>query len=89
MNIFDIVFLLVLSFLLIRGFFNGIIQEIASIASFILAFVLASNYYGLFEPFFRSFSGLEEAWAMILAYAVCFFVVMLAVFVLAHILKKF
>ena len=43
MNILDIVFLLVLSFLLIRGFFNGIIQEIASIASFILAFVLASN----------------------------------------------
>ena len=89
MNILDIVFLLVLSFLLIRGFFNGIIQEIASIASFILAFVLASNYYGLFESFFRSFSGLEEAWAMILAYAVCFFVVMLVVFVLAHILKKF
>ncbi len=88
MNILDIVFLLILSFLLIRGFFNGIIQELASIASFVLAFILANKYYGLLEPFFRSFPDLQ-AWARILAYAVCFLVVMLAVFVLARVLKKF
>ncbi len=88
MNILDIVFLLILSFLLIRGFFNGIIQEIASIASFVLAFFLANTYYIELEPFFRSFETLED-WARILAYATCFLLVMLAVFVIAHVLKKF
>ncbi len=88
MNILDVVFLLVLVFFGIRGFFNGIIQEIASILSFVLAFVLASMFYETLEPAFLAFPKLAS-WAGMLAYITCFLLVMLVVFVLAFFLKRY
>ncbi len=88
MNILDAVFLLVLLFFCIRGFFYGIIHEIASILSFVLAFVFASMFYQNLEPIFLNFPKLAS-WAGILAYISCFLSVMLAVFISAFFLRRY
>ena len=51
MNKLDIIFVIILSFTLIRGFMRGIIKEIVGIFGVIGSFLIAINFYGKLTPY--------------------------------------
>ena len=49
MNPFDMVIVVILSFCLIRGFFRGLIKELASIVGVLGGFYAAYTYYPILQ----------------------------------------
>ncbi|MDM8539196.1 CvpA family protein [Desulfobacterales bacterium HSG17] len=55
MGILDIVFIVILGFTLIRGFFRGLVKEVASIVGVLAGLYFAMQYYSLLAPHLSSF----------------------------------
>ena len=86
MNYLDVIFIVIAGFFCIRGFFRGLILEVASIAGVIGGFILANTYYGQLSIHLEAF--LDPKWSGIAAYAILFFGVLLCVAILAGLLRK-
>ena len=87
MNTLDIVFLAILGVMTIRGFFRGLIREIASILGLGLGFFLANEFYVQGREVVVRLLGNTE-YASAVSYLAIFFGVILAVFIVATILRK-
>ncbi|WP_035104758.1 CvpA family protein [Desulfohalovibrio reitneri] len=85
MNVLDIVFLAVLAFFLVHGFFRGIIRETASIAGLVLGFWAANTYFEKVVPWLEPYLA-DPGEVRTAAYLAVFAGVMLAVWVVLQIL---
>ncbi|GAU09360.1 CvpA family protein [Desulfoplanes formicivorans] len=88
MNTLDIVFVIILGTLCLRGIFRGMVREIASILGLVLAFVLANKFHEELLPSIQKFIA-TPGYARATAYLVIFFGTMIAVFVVSTLLKHF
>ena len=88
MNTLDIIFLIILGTLLIRGMFRGLMREIASILGLVLGFFLANTYHAELVPYVQQFIE-TEGYAQALSYLAIFFGTMICVFIMATLFKQF
>ena len=86
MNYLDVIFIVIAGFFCIRGFFRGLILEVASIAGVIGGFILANTYYEQLTVHIEAF--LDPRWSGIAAYAVIFLGVLLGVAIIAGLIRK-
>lgn len=83
----DIGLLVVFAVFLIRGLLCGLIQELAGLLGIVFGFFAASRFQHEVVPYVARFVGNRE-WAEIVAYAVIFIVVFLAVVAVGMIVRK-
>ena len=88
MNGLDILFIIILAVVLIRGLFRGVIKELASIAGVIASFFLANQYHGVLVPYLDKMMDLNE-YARICSYALVFLACFLAIFLFSLLIRKF
>jgi membrane protein required for colicin V production len=88
MNTLDIIFIIILGVLCMRGIFRGMVREIASILGLVLAFVLANAFHEQLLPYVQKFIE-TPGYAKAVAYLAIFFGTMFAVFILSTLLKQF
>lgn len=86
MNYLDVIFIVIAGFFCIRGFFRGLILEVASIAGVIGGFILANTYYEQLSIHLEKL--LDPQWTGIAAYAAIFIGVLLCVAIIAKLLRK-
>ena len=87
MNTLDIIFTAILGIMTIRGFFRGLIREVASIIGLILGFFLANEFYIQGREVVVRLLGNSE-YVSAVSYLGIFFGVILAVFIVATLLRK-
>lgn len=85
-QIFDLVILVTLALFTLRGIKNGLIGEVAGIFSIIAGFWAAGAWNESVAPYLTFIA--DPSWRSIAACALVFFGVMLAIAIIAHILKK-
>ncbi len=85
-DIFDLVIVLTLVFFTIRGVSNGLVGEVAGIFALVGGFWAAKVWNAQLAPYLDFIA--SPSWRVIAAYAIIFIVVMLAIGLLARILKK-
>jgi membrane protein required for colicin V production len=88
MNTLDIIFIIILGILCMRGIFRGMVREIASILGLVLAFVLANAFHAQLLPSVQKFIE-TPGYARAVAYLAIFFGVMLGVFIISTLLRQF
>lgn len=88
MNTLDIIFLIILGTLFIRGIFRGLMREIASILGLVLSFFLANTYHDQMLPYVQRFIE-TKGYAQTVSYLAIFFGTMICVFIVATLLKQF
>lgn len=86
MNYLDLIFIVITGFFCVRGFFRGLILEATSIGGVVGGFILANNYYEQLAIHLESF--IDHQWVGVAAYALIFIGVLLAVAIVAGILRK-
>ncbi|MBO4300226.1 MAG: CvpA family protein [Desulfovibrio sp.] len=85
-DIFDLVIVLLLTLFTARGFINGFVGEVASLASLLGGFWVAHHYHAMLAPHLTFIS--EPGWRIILAYICLFFWVVIGVAIVARLLQK-
>lgn len=85
-DIFDLTFVLIIFFFTIRGYFNGLVGEVAAIISLVGGFWAAYTFHPLLAPKLTFIT--EPAWRVIAAYIVLFVAVVIAVALAARLLQK-
>lgn len=88
MNILDIILALIVGFFLLRGLWRGLVAELASIAGLVLGFYAARAYPHLAMPLVTQVLD-DPQYATLAAYAVVFVATVLAVGVVAAVLRRF
>lgn len=87
LNMLDAVFLLVAGLFVLRGLFRGFVEEATGLVGVIGGFILANRHHGDAAPHVAKVVD-DPGWANVLAYAGVFLGVLVAVAVLARILRK-
>lgn len=85
-DIFDVLVVLTLAFFTWRGLANGLVGEAAGIVSLVGGFFGARAWNGYLSPHLQFIA--DPAWRAIAAYVIIFIAIMLAIGLLARILKK-
>ncbi len=85
-DILDISIILILVFFAIRGFFNGLVAEVAAIISLVGGFFAAHQFHPLLAPHLTFIA--EPMWRTAAAYVIIFVAVVVLVAVAARILQK-
>lgn len=86
----DVVFAAITLFFVVRGLFRGLFKEIASTVGVVAAYYVASNYNGLFVPFFQVWfknPGLLHFLSYVTMFAGVMFGVMFFAWALARMLR--
>ncbi len=86
MNPFDMLIVVVLSFCLIRGFFRGLVKELASIVGVLAGFYAAFTYYPMLQWVFAPWVT-EAAYRSILSFLIIFCGVFIAVSIVGVVIK--
>lgn len=90
MNYFDVILIIIISLITIRGLFRGLITELMTLIALILGFFIATFYLSDFSRLLSGlFSGLPEVGARIIAFILLFLAVNLAVRLLSRMLNQF
>lgn len=87
MNILDIVLVLILAFFTIRGFFRGLLMELATIAGLLLGFWLANSQADLLLPLVSRAMN-DPSTAYLTAYLLTLLAVMIVVWLLVHLMRS-
>lgn len=87
MNELDIIFAAITLFLFIRGIFRGFLVEAASLAGAVGGYYAANRYSQEIIPFIQR-AVPSPSWAGVVSYLVVFFAVILAVTILAKVVKS-
>ncbi len=87
MNKLDIIFIVIISVTLIRGFLRGIVKELIGIGGIIGAFWVATNYYPLISPYLSKFIGNSQL-VTIASYASLFVVTLLIIFFIGSVIRE-
>lgn len=85
-DIFDIIIVLILVAFTIRGWINGFIGEVASVASIVGGFWAAHTFHTLLSPHLTFITA--PVWRTTAAYAILFAGAVIAVAIVARLLKK-
>ena len=88
MNILDNILALVVAFFMLRGLFRGLVSELASIVGLLLGLYMARTYRDLAMPLVQRVMD-DPQYNAIAAYAVVFVGTLLAVGMLAAVLRRF
>lgn len=86
-NILDIVFILIVAVLAVRGLMRGLIEEVGALFGLFAGFVLANRYLEQVSAFLGDYVSSPAA-AVVIAYLLIFIAAMLAVLVIVRIIKK-
>ena len=86
MNPFDMVIVVVLSFCLIRGFFRGLIKELASIVGVLAGFYAAYTYYPLLQGVFTQWVS-NSAYRSVLSFLLIFCGIFIIIGIVGVIIK--
>jgi membrane protein required for colicin V production len=87
-NGLDILFLIILTVVIIRGLFRGMVKELASIVGVIVSFFLANKYHPLLLPYLEQVMTLNQ-YARICSYALVFIACFLLIFLVSLLIRKF
>ena len=87
MNILDIILLCIVAVFAIRGSFRGLVQEVMSLVAIILAVYLAANFNDLVAPHIQLYID-SDLTVGALSYAVVFFGVIAACWILAKFVRS-
>ncbi|HIW01222.1 MAG TPA: CvpA family protein [Candidatus Desulfovibrio intestinipullorum] len=85
-DILDITIILILFFFTIRGYFNGLVGEVAAIVSLVGGFVVAHKFHPLLAPYLDFIA--EPMWRTMAAYVVLFVAVVIGVALLARLVQR-
>ncbi len=85
-DIFDLIFILIIFFFTIRGYFNGLIGEVAAIVSLVGGFWVAHTFHPLLAKHLDFIA--EPAWRTMAAYVLLFVAMVIAVALLARLLQR-
>ncbi|MDO5537813.1 MAG: CvpA family protein [Desulfovibrionaceae bacterium] len=85
-DIFDLTFILILFFFTIRGYFNGLVGEVAAIVSLVGAFWVAHTFHDKLAPQLTFIA--EPAWRTMASYVLLFIAVVIAVALAARMLQR-
>ncbi len=85
-DIFDLSFILILIFFTIRGWFNGLVGEIAAIVSLVGGFWTAHTFHPLLAEQLTFIA--EPMWRTMAAYVVLFVAVVIAVAIAARLIQR-
>ncbi len=88
MNSLDIIFISILAYTLIRGLMRGLVKEFASIFGLVFGFVVASNYFEQLSVFVQRVIT-NPKYAAVVSYITLFVAALLAVILIAQVLRKF
>jgi membrane protein required for colicin V production len=88
MNILDIIFLVPLLFALYRGFKKGLIYMISSLLALILGILVAMQLRPVFASLLDSLFTISPQYLNVIAFAVAFVVIVLAVHLVAFLVDK-
>lgn len=83
MTLLDIVFLLILTFFCVRGFFHGILKEIAGIAGLLIGFWVANQYHTQLTPYIAPYMS-SPATAETASYIITLVLVTIATWILIN-----
>ncbi|WP_456324319.1 CvpA family protein [Desulfonauticus submarinus] len=86
MNFLDIVFIIIITFFLLRGIYRGLVQEVSSIVALFLGFLLANKYWQNVLPYVEKILP-PSSWTNVISYFVVLLGVMLGVYIISTILK--
>jgi len=82
MNIFDISIIIIISFCLIRGIFNGLIGEVSGIIGVFAGFYGASTYYPLIAVYVEKLIKIPD-----IRNLVAFFILFCSIFIIVNIIS--
>ncbi len=85
-DIFDLVFILILCFFTIRGWFNGLVGEMAAIVSLVGGFWTAHTFHPLLADRLTFIA--EPMWRTMASYVVLFVAVVIAVAIAARLVQR-
>lgn len=88
MPLSDILILVLLGILGIRGLFNGLIMEVFSLLGLLLGLIVSYKYYSLLSNILIKFD-ISESYAKSISYVVTFLAVYICIIILAKFLSKF
>tara|TARA_B100000902_G_scaffold70116_1_gene75904 strand:+ start:1884 stop:2429 length:546 start_codon:yes stop_codon:yes gene_type:complete len=87
-NYLDIAIIVPLMYGLIKGFSNGLIREVAGLTSLILGIYISVNFSVFLEPFLIGVFNNYEEFKPILAFAILFFVTIVAIKLVGILINK-
>jgi membrane protein required for colicin V production len=88
MNLLDLIMLVPVVWLCIRGFSKGLIIELASLIGLVLGILAAYYFSGYIEDFLKGYFTIKESTLRIIAYILTFLAVMLVVYLIGKIIEK-
>ena len=86
LQVYDIIILIIVGWLTLRGTMKGMVSQIASIAAVILSFWSAVRYGPMLEPVMRSTVQAQAPWDKVLAITIAFVGTSIAVMLLQRVL---
>jgi membrane protein required for colicin V production len=87
MNILDIVVLIIIILLVLRGLWKGLIRQIMGIIGAVVAFIIAIKFSGILAA--KYFTGFQPTTGYLIAFLVIFLACMIAESLLAALIGKF
>ncbi len=88
MNQLDLVILIIVGIGLIRGLFKGFVMSIASLAGLILGFYMSLRFAWYIEGLLREAIGSDSSLMHLLAFGLCYALVIILVFIAGKSLEK-
>jgi len=88
MNVFDALFLTIISFCLIRGLFKGLIREVSGIIGVIAGFYGANNYYLTLTPYLEPLIE-KPGTRNLIVFFILFCIILIVVGLVAVLIRKF
>lgn len=85
-DILDLSFILILFFFTIRGYFNGLVGEVAAIVSLVGAFWVAHTFHDKLSPYLTFIA--EPMWRTMASYVLLFIAVVILVALAARLLQR-
>lgn len=88
MQVYDIIILIIVGWLTLRGTMKGMVSQVASLAAVILSFWSAVRFGPVLEPIMRSSINAQPPWDKVLAITVAFVGASIAVMLVQRVLSK-
>ena len=85
MSVFDLIILVILAALTLRGIWKGMVSQIVSVVSFFICWIVATRFGGLIAPTIP----VEAPWNQVIAMAIIFLITLIAIRFAHAALEKF
>jgi membrane protein required for colicin V production len=89
MNAFDIIILIPVIWFAYKGFKNGLIKEVGTLAALVLGIWGAVRLSGFTAEYIESYTNAPLEYIPLIAFGLTFLLIIVVIFLLAHLLDKF